>query len=145
MSTLINNQETATNNYIDVANTGYRDLVVEMQGQGAKIEMADMNTGFITLDDHSDVTHPNANGYEKMAAVWAAAFKKVEAKGWLVAPIDSGNASDSSCYPTPEGFRGPVQTQQGSGYSDGGYSHSSSLDATTTYYGAAPRSLVSHP
>lgn len=104
-----------------------------------------VNTGFFSYDDHSDATHPNDVGYEKMASVWATAFKKVEKKGWLVPPIDTGGSDDSNCYPSASGFRGPVQTQQGSGYSDGDYAHSSSLDNTLNYYGAAPRSLVNLP
>ncbi|KAL1597932.1 hypothetical protein SLS60_008420 [Paraconiothyrium brasiliense] len=142
LSTLVNNQDSKTDEYTNVANEGFRDLVLEMQGENHKIELADMNTGWITKSDHSDQTHPNGVGYEKMASVWATAFKKIESKGWLVDPIDTGNSDDSSCYPTPDGFRGPVQTQQGSGWSDGNYVHSSSLDDTFTYFGAAPRSLV---
>jgi hypothetical protein len=77
-----------------------------------------------------------------MAAVWAAAFKQVVAKGWIITPIDTGVTDNGECYPTADGFRGPIKTQVGSGFDDGGYVHSSVLDGKLTYYGAAPRSLV---
>jgi hypothetical protein len=50
LSTLVNNKETVTDNYVNIANTGFRQLVLDLQAEGRKIQLADMNTGFITYD-----------------------------------------------------------------------------------------------
>lgn len=98
--------------YIQAANAGYRDLVRVLQGQGQKIESAEMYTDWLTPVDYSDGIHFNNAGYGKMAAIFADAFSRVEAKGWITAPIDTGLPDTGDCYPSPDGFRGPAQTQQ---------------------------------
>jgi hypothetical protein len=162
LSTLINNQNSGTDSYVDVANLGYRALIRELQAEGRKIWLAEMNDGWIDkYTDHSDLTHPNANGYKKVAAVWAQAFESmVETHpNWIVKPIETDFSGDTDCYPvckhvssyrrctnspsqTPDGFRGPVKTQQGSGFTDGPYIHDSKLRFSDDYYGLAPEPLI---
>jgi hypothetical protein len=73
-----------------------------------------------------------------MAAVWAAAIAKAEEKGCVRHPIDTGNDGDDGDFqcantpPSPERFRGPVQTQTGNGFDDGAYAHSSVGMGTVT-------------
>lgn len=89
-----------------------------------------MNSGYITAGELVDGTHPGNAGYLKMAAIWSAAFKKVFTKGWIKNAIDTGHPDDgdATCMPSPDGFRGPVKTQQGSGFDDGTYVHSSTFE-----------------
>ncbi|KAF2036073.1 SGNH hydrolase [Setomelanomma holmii] len=91
LATLPSETDTAANSYIEAANAGYRELVKEFQGQGGKIELAEMYTTWFTPSDRSDSIHFKNNGYRKMAALFAEGFSKVKAKGWLIAPIlDTG-------------------------------------------------------
>lgn len=62
-------------------NEKYRSLVPKLQGQGFKIQLADMHDGFITMEDIHDTTHPTQGGARKMAAVWYQAIQQVEDKG----------------------------------------------------------------
>jgi hypothetical protein len=102
--------------------------VVEfMHGTGARIELADMNDGFITRKDLiEDGIHPNNGGYRKMAAVWNAAIMKVQAAGFLRNPEKTGVADDepdSRCEKVPGKADGPHLTQKGYGFDDGPYKH----------------------
>lgn len=120
LSTLLPNAKSEVNANVKIINEGIRRLVKEMQAKGLKIELSDMNTGFITTADLADGTHPRHDTYPKMATVWAASFAKVNKKGWICDPIDIGKSKEV-CLPN----RGPVKTSQGSGYDDGTYTHSS--------------------
>lgn len=104
--------------YIQAANAGYRSMVEELQAQGQKIELAEMYTSRLQAGDHSDPIHFNDAGYAKIAAIFAEAFQRVEAKKWIVAPVNDGEAPKQGCLPSPDGFRGPIRTQQGYGYDD---------------------------
>ena len=132
--------------FIQAANTGYRELVHELQDRHQKIELAEMYTNWFSSVDHSDSIHFNTRGYAKMAALFADAFDRVKAKGWIMSPINTGIPDTAGCYPSPDGFRGPVQTQQGNGYDDGDYKYSSVLEKSRDlpYNGRAPRSLLGH-
>ena len=44
----------------------------------------------MTLDDLIDGTHPTDAGYQKLAAVWYNAFKKVEANVGFLVPFHTG-------------------------------------------------------
>lgn len=109
-------------------NDQYRALVEGRQRRGDKIQLAEMHNGFITVDDLRDdpkLTHPNAEGFRKMAAVWYDAISHIQ--GSISPPIDTGisdTMGDNNCDKKPGG-RGPIITQQGSGSEDGPYVHSS--------------------
>ncbi|KAF2114469.1 SGNH hydrolase-type esterase domain-containing protein [Lophiotrema nucula] len=133
LSTLLPNGNDGGIKYVPVANEGYRRLVLQYQAQGKKIALAEMNNGFITIDDinPADGTHPNNLGYKKMAAVWAATFNTVQQKGWITPPAELSGPDEggNDCLPSPDNFEGPVQTQAGMqpAYQDGPYAHSQTL------------------
>jgi hypothetical protein len=90
--------------------------------------MADMQTALSISDIGPDGVHPTDNGYWLMASVWWAAFQEIE--GVLQPPADNINdatavSSTTTCPKVAGVSRGPIQTQQGSGYDDGDYSHTS--------------------
>ena len=128
LSTLLrNNNDTVNANVIEV-NKQYRQLVKDNQAKGRKIELAEMNNGFIKEGDIlSDNTHPTHDGYRKMAAVWACAFDVVEKKGWITPPnkIDEQKDANNMCDPDVSNFKKPVKTQKGGQkeYTDGEYKH----------------------
>ena len=126
LSTLLPNRNTATSN-VDTINSGYRSLVSSYQAAGKKVQLADMNTGWITTAELPDGTHPIDAGYKKMAAVWDQAIVAAANKNWIKDPINTGKPDDKfDCDPTPGSFTGPTMTQRGSGADDGTYSYSSS-------------------
>lgn len=76
---------------ISEINAGYRDIVSRRQGEGQRILLAEMDDGFITLDDIlSDNIHPTRLGSQKMAAVWFRGIQDAEQRGWLQPPNDVG-------------------------------------------------------
>jgi hypothetical protein len=104
-----------------------RGVVGFMNRTGARIELADMNDGFITKKDLvDDGIHPNNGGYRKMAAVWNAAITKVQAAGFLRDPEKTGVADDkpdNRCEKVPGQADGPHAMQKGYGFDDGPYKH----------------------
>jgi lysophospholipase L1-like esterase len=58
-------------------------VIKKLQGEGKKILLADMNTGFITKKDLVEGIHPNVEGYKKMSAVWEAAILEAREKRML--------------------------------------------------------------
>jgi hypothetical protein len=133
LSTLIVNGDVEANANVENVNTQYRQIVKDMAARGRKIALAEMNNGFITVEDISkvDQTHPTNDGYRKLAAVWADAFTRVAQKGWITEPVDNGRPddTDNDCQPTSGNFRGPVRTQNGGqpAYNDGLYNHAQAL------------------
>jgi lysophospholipase L1-like esterase len=119
LATLPPTTDSSNEPYIQAANADYRELVSELQGQGQKIELAEMYTKWFEAGDHSDSLHFTDAGYAKMAAIFAQAFSRVEAKGWITSPPVTGIPDSAGCLPSPDGFRGPIQTQLGNGYDDG--------------------------
>jgi len=76
---------------ITVFNNSLRDLIALRRSQGDIVTMVDMNgEAGLTSDDYADNTHPNDNGYRKMAAVWLRAIQT---------PFKPFNTS-LSAYPT---------------------------------------------
>jgi lysophospholipase L1-like esterase len=126
LSTLIPNGRFDTN--VETVNEQYREIVRRRKAAGDKIELAEMHNGFITVDDLRNdptLTHPDKEGFRKMAAVWYGAIARVADE--ITAPIDTGipdDVGDNLCDKKPGG-RGPVTTQQGSGSEDGPYVHAS--------------------
>lgn len=56
---------------------GAKALVVNMQEPGFGL----------TMNDLEDGTHPNDNGYAKMANIWMQGMQNVSAMGWLTPPV----------------------------------------------------------
>ncbi|KAL1608357.1 hypothetical protein SLS60_003298 [Paraconiothyrium brasiliense] len=133
LSTLLPNGNAAANNYAGTINAGFRSLVTSYQSAGKKVQLADMNTGFIVQSDLPDGTHPTDAGYKKMAAVWDKAFVAAVNKGWIKNPINTGKPDDVyDCNTSPASFSGATQTQRGSGADDGTYAHASQGMGTVT-------------
>lgn len=126
LSTLLPNGNANANKYVNTINEGYRNLVTSYQSAGKKVQLADMNTGWITASQLPDGTHPDDAGYKKMAAVWDAAFQAAVKKNWIKDPINTGKPDDVyDCDTSPASFGDATQTQRGSGADDGTYAHSS--------------------
>ncbi|KAF2711948.1 carbohydrate esterase family 3 protein [Pleomassaria siparia CBS 279.74] len=81
LSTLLPQSDVAGNENVKIINEGYRRLVNDLKAQGCKIQLAEMNDGFINVSELVDGTHPKHETYPKMAAVWAHALTKALDKG----------------------------------------------------------------
>ncbi|KPM38628.1 hypothetical protein AK830_g7923 [Neonectria ditissima] len=87
-------------------NKQLRTLAAEEMGNDEtkprhKVYLAEMQDGFITSPgDYKDATHPNAQGYKKMAAVWMHAINKVNDLGWLKAPNGGVKFPDGESHST---------------------------------------------
>jgi len=81
-------------------NKQYRSLVTRLQGEGWKIVLAEMDDGFITLDELPDGTHPNDGGYRKMAHRFYLSISDAIEAGYLAAPHYAG-FDDSASVATP--------------------------------------------
>jgi GDSL-like Lipase/Acylhydrolase family len=117
---------------VEKVNTGYKSVVAGFNNP--KVILADMHDGFITTGDlNSDGVHPNDYGYDKMASVWFDAFGKIV--DLVSAPDDNGVPDDkrTNVCPKTYGFSdGHHQTQAGSGYDDGPYTHTGVKRPTVT-------------
>jgi lysophospholipase L1-like esterase len=133
LSTLLPNGNAAANNYVNTINAGYRSLVSSYQSAGKKVQLADMNTGWITQSELPDGTHPTDAGYKKMAAIWDNAFVAATNKNWIKNPITTGKPDDVyDCDTSPASFSEATLTQRGSGADDGTYAHASQAMGVAT-------------
>ncbi|PVH89001.1 carbohydrate esterase family 3 protein [Cadophora sp. DSE1049] len=85
----------------------YRALYREMIGSDEskprmKILLADMDDGFITLNDIWDGAHPTMEGARKMAAVWMRAINQANEKNWFSKPRDDVSFVDGDGKTTCE-------------------------------------------
>jgi lysophospholipase L1-like esterase len=113
LATLPPTTDASNEPYIQTANAGYKELAGELQGRGRKIELVDMYTTWLKPEDYSDSIHFKPQGYAKLAALFVDGLSRVEKKGWLTVPINTGIGDNAGCYPSPNGFHGPVRTQHG--------------------------------
>ncbi|KFY17433.1 hypothetical protein V492_00682 [Pseudogymnoascus sp. VKM F-4246] len=134
LSTLLPQRDAPTQ--IAAINDQYRNVVAQLRSQGFHIVLADMNDGFITIDDIWDGTHPYLAGFQKMAAVWRHATNEAEKEGWFTKPSDDVTFEDASHGTTcpkilnsggsdPRAGMQILTANTGLVYDDGPYVHSS--------------------
>ncbi|KAL5362439.1 hypothetical protein BJX96DRAFT_177152 [Aspergillus floccosus] len=138
LSTLIPSTEGNTAAYRPNVNAQYRQVVSDMQADGVSIVLADMDpeypdkgNGWLAFPDdfiHNgvvDSTHPNEQGYSKMAYVWYKAILDASDKGFLKTPNEMDSTTGSCEKQYGDGVYAGGLTQRGSGEQDGIYYHSS--------------------
>ncbi|KAL5593057.1 hypothetical protein FOBRF1_012159 [Fusarium oxysporum] len=80
---LVNADEQVDSRVLDI-NSYLRELVVLKEAERKRIVLADMySTKGPDLDDLMDGTHPNDDGYNKMAHIWFNAIQKARANGFF--------------------------------------------------------------
>ncbi|KAL4860487.1 SGNH hydrolase-type esterase domain-containing protein [Aspergillus spectabilis] len=119
LSTLLPN--TARPALVADINVQYRRIYTRRSDAGDKIVLADMANA-LEVSDLIDDTHPNDEGYRKMATVWWAAIQATQRRGFLSAPADPeiDETAMNNCekeYGSGQGHY--AQTQRGSGADDG--------------------------
>lgn len=125
-STILPNSNDAADACAIQANADIKAKIRDLNNP--RVILADMHDGFILKSELVDGTHPNDYGYEKMAAVWYAAFSTITD---IIAPAEDNGIPDgqaSNVCPKIYGFSDSGsgsghQTQAGSGYDDGPYKH----------------------
>lgn len=91
LSTLILNTNVGADERIrNIVNPQYETLVKSLQGRQARIVLADLYP-VIKAEELVDRTHPNNEGYEKLAQAWLKAIAEAGRKGLLVKPQDPGD------------------------------------------------------
>ncbi|KAI1037776.1 hypothetical protein LB503_009411 [Fusarium chuoi] len=84
LSTLLVNADEQVNSRVQDINSCLRDLVVLKEAEQKRIVLADMySTKGPEVEDLMDGTHPNDNGYSKMARIWFDAIGKARANGFF--------------------------------------------------------------
>jgi lysophospholipase L1-like esterase len=146
LATLPPTREPSNELWIKTANSGYKELAQELAKQGRKIELVDMYTTWFLPEEYSDTIHFKPPGYKKMSALFAGAFSRVEAKGWLSAPLETETSDSIGCFPKPSNFHGPTRIQKRSGHDDGDFTYASTFERSKDlqYKQSAPRRLLGH-
>ncbi|KAH6879527.1 SGNH hydrolase-type esterase domain-containing protein [Thelonectria olida] len=84
LSTLLVNANKEINSRALHANSQLRDLVESKAAEEKRIVLADMHSfEGPQLGELVDGTHPNDEGYKKMAVIWFNAIQNAQAKGFL--------------------------------------------------------------
>ncbi|EHK21684.1 carbohydrate esterase family 3 protein [Trichoderma virens Gv29-8] len=85
LSTLILNLDTEVESRIKWVNNQFQDIILQKQSEGKRIAFVDMHSqgGPKNNDILSDGTHPNDQGYYKMARIWYGGVLDVMSKGFL--------------------------------------------------------------
>lgn len=87
LSTLLINLNSTVEARVKKVNTAIRNLVKEKAAEGKRIILAEMHgTDGPQKIDMADNTHPNNEGYNKMAKIWFRCIKQAESKGFLDEP-----------------------------------------------------------
>ena len=81
LSTLLVNADQEVNSRVRRVNSVLRDLVLSKEAERRRIVLADMNSAEgPKLEDLMDGTHPNDDGYKKMADIWFRAIQEAHAR-----------------------------------------------------------------
>ncbi|KAL7782330.1 carbohydrate esterase family 3 protein [Trichoderma afarasin] len=84
LSNLILSLDTEVESRIKWANNQFRGIALSKQSEGRRIVFADMHSQWGPKEnDISDGTHPNDQGYYKMAKIWYKGILEAMAKGFL--------------------------------------------------------------
>jgi lysophospholipase L1-like esterase len=84
LSTLLENADKEANSRVVGVNNQIRGVVKLKEAEQKKIVLADMQSSAgPQLSNLIDGTHPNNEGYEKMAAIWFNAIQEAVVKGFL--------------------------------------------------------------
>ena len=87
LSTLLPQTDKVGNANVQIINERYRQLVKDLKSEDKSIYLAEMNDGFIKVEDLGDGTHPTHKSYPKMAAVWAHTLDQALKDGKVRQPL----------------------------------------------------------
>lgn len=88
LSTLLPNGVQKTVENVALINDMYRSLVTQLRSERKRIVLAEMQSadGPKLPDDFADETHPNDEGYKKMAIIWHRAIVEADKAGFIQRP-----------------------------------------------------------
>lgn len=90
LSTLIINLNETIEARVKDVNDQYRALAKKKAAEGKKIVLAEMHAADGPQpNEMADNTHPNDEGYDKMAKIWFRTINEAQSKGFLTAPNPS--------------------------------------------------------
>jgi lysophospholipase L1-like esterase len=87
LSSLLVNKQPATETNVLNVNQQYMLLATSLRASGQRVVFADMHAADgPQLADLVDDTHPNDNGYRKMAKIWYRSISQASLAGFLTSP-----------------------------------------------------------
>ncbi|KAH6898667.1 SGNH hydrolase-type esterase domain-containing protein [Thelonectria olida] len=106
LSTLLVNGDSDIEERVLEVNKQLTTLGKNMTAKSKKLILVDMHSSDGPQeDDLVDGTHPNSDGYEKMAKIWFEGIEEAASRGWLESPqvLSTASSSTSSATSTPGG------------------------------------------
>jgi lysophospholipase L1-like esterase len=91
---LIPNRVNSTEERLVVFNSEIPAVVAKRANAGKKVMYYNFFNKLDTATDYSDDTHPNDQGYEKMALGWYAAISQAYDNGWIKPPVNVSTRRD---------------------------------------------------
>ncbi|TDZ37473.1 Multidomain esterase [Colletotrichum spinosum] len=97
LSTLLPNGDAAREVCVQDLNEQFKKLVEEQQAKSKKVVLVDMHSDRgVQQSDLVDGTHPDDEGYAKMAALWFEGIQDAASRGWLESPEALPGTSNSA-------------------------------------------------
>jgi lysophospholipase L1-like esterase len=114
LSSLIRNKDETVDGRVEEVNKQYAALVGDLRGQGRRIAFVDMHgASGPALADMSDQTHPNDNGYNKMAKIWYAGLVDAGLAGMIEKPEVVDGVPDDGAETGPGNVEGGEEGEVG--------------------------------
>ncbi|KAJ5701710.1 hypothetical protein N7488_009258 [Penicillium malachiteum] len=115
LSTLLPNKD-APNLVADISEQ-YRELAAKRRDNGDRVVLAEMSY-FITTSELADATHPDDEGYKKMASVWWAAFEEalsenmIQKFNYTISNFQEKKLDNKTTNPDLPSYTAPAQPTQ---------------------------------
>ncbi|KAJ5724730.1 hypothetical protein N7493_006458 [Penicillium malachiteum] len=115
LSTLLPNKD-APNLVADISEQ-YRELAAKRRDNGDRVVLAEMSY-FITLNELADATHPDDEGYKKMASVWWAAVEEalnenmIQKFNYTISNFQEKKLDNKTTNPDLPSYTAPAQPTQ---------------------------------
>ncbi|KAJ6007797.1 hypothetical protein N7540_011773 [Penicillium herquei] len=118
LSTLLPNKDVPY--WVQDISAQYRELAAKRRDNGDRVVLADMSY-FITKSELADATHPDDEGYKKMASVWWAAIEEalkedmIQKFNYTISNFQEKKLDNKTTDPDLPSYTAPAQPTQTSG------------------------------
>ncbi|KPM43872.1 hypothetical protein AK830_g2687 [Neonectria ditissima] len=111
LSTLLVNGNSSVEEKILQVNKQLNNLTEEMTAASRKVILVDMHSSDgPQKEDLVDGTHPNSEGYSKMADIWFKGIEEAASRGWLESPEALDGDATSTATPSASATPGASNT-----------------------------------
>ncbi|KAJ5721280.1 uncharacterized protein N7483_009214 [Penicillium malachiteum] len=115
LSTLLPNKDVP--DLVQDISEQYRELAAKRRDNGDRVVLAEMSY-FITTNELADATHPDDEGYKKMASVWWAAIKEalkedmIQKFNYTISNLQEKKLDNKTTNPDLPSYTAPAQPTQ---------------------------------